>query len=97
MNDNQNPNANLLKKIEIGNPLYNLGLFALLEQYEQCKNDEELADFYHKFLNIIETGSKPSLVVRHVAYMMINYSTGKGESPLFLEMQEVIHNHNINL
>ena len=91
---NQNHNTKLLKKIEIGNPLYNLGLFALLEQYNKCQTDEDLINFYHKFLDCIDSGSNYSKVAIGVAYAMIAFSTGMDVNPLFLEMEMMILKHN---
>ena len=70
--------ANLMKKIQIGNPLINLGLFKLYDEHEQIKTDEELANFYHKLLNACE-GSE---VATSMTYAMIAFSTGLNINPL---------------
>lgn len=64
---------NNLKKIEVGNPLYNLGLYKLLDEYEDTKTDEELAAFFHKLLSAVE-GSQ---VAEKFTYAMIAFATGK--------------------
>lgn len=86
----QNHKANLLKKIEIGNPLYNLGLHGLLEKHNATNSDEELIDFYHHLLDCIEGSS----VAENVAYNMISFSTGMDVNPVFLEMETMIMKHN---
>lgn len=76
--------ANLLKKIQIGNPLINLGLMNLYDQHELAKTDEELAAFYHHMLDSVE-GSK---VAESFAYSMISYSTGVNINPIMLLLQD---------
>ena len=71
-------NTNLLKKIQIGNPLINLGLMKLYYEHEALQTEEQLIEFYYKLLNACE-GSE---VATSVAYMMIAYSTGIDSNPL---------------
>lgn len=73
-----NNNANLLKKIEIGNPLLNLGLNSLYDHYQKAKTDEEIASSYHHILNCVE-GSD---VAEGMTYAMIRFSTNDYEEPL---------------
>ena len=80
--------SKLLKKIEVGNPLYNLGLFGLLETYDASKTDEELVNAYHHILDSVE-GSR---LAENLTYSMIAYSTNIDINPLIL----LIHEHNEN-
>lgn len=70
--------ANVLKKIEIGNPLINLGLTSLYEEHELIETDEELVRFYHKVLTITEGLD----VATSMTYAMIAFSTGLNINPL---------------
>lgn len=65
-------NTNVLKKIEVGNPLYNLGLHKLLDEHDATQTDEELATFYHKLLSATEGSS----IATSFTYAMISFSTG---------------------
>ncbi|WP_142783394.1 hypothetical protein [Changchengzhania lutea] len=78
--------SNLLKKIEVGNPLINLGLFNLYDAHQETKTDEDLANFYHHLLSCVE-GSE---VAEKITYAMISYSTGMDVNPVYLEMQKQI-------
>lgn len=80
--------TNVLKKIEIGNPLYNLGLHKLLDEYEATKTDEELAAFHHKLLSAVEGSS----LATRFAYAMIAFSTGVNIEPENLLPHEDAHN-----
>lgn len=82
--------ANLLKKIEVGNPLYNLELFELLEKYEEAQTDEELAKVYHEILHSVE-GRK---VAESMTHAMIAYSVGTTNNQIYMYMNELIENHN---
>ncbi len=90
MNDNQNLNANVLKKIEVGNPLVNLGLWKLYDEHQACRTDEQLAAFYHRLL----TCSEGSTLTMSFAYQMIAFSQGMDKSPLFEIMDQLIEEHN---
>ncbi|MBD0822609.1 hypothetical protein [Aestuariibaculum marinum] len=72
--------ANVLKKIEVGNPLINLGLFNLYDKHQEAKNDEQLANFYHHLLDSVE-GSE---IAEQLTFAMIAYSTGIDINPLIL-------------
>lgn len=71
-------NTNVLKKIQIGNPLINLGLMKLYYEYEALQTEEDLIEFYYRLLNATE-GSE---VATSVAYMMISFSIGMDVNPL---------------
>ena len=68
--------ANVLKKVTVGNPLYNLGIRKELKRYDKAQTDEEIADFYHFILN--KYGHRP--MVRRFVYAMIDFSTNR-ENP----------------
>lgn len=72
--------ANVLKKINIGNPLINLGLMKLYEEHERIETDEELASFYHKLLSAME-GLE---LATGMTYAMIAFSTGVDFNPSIL-------------
>ena len=76
--------ANLLKKIQIGNPLINLGLMDLYDKHELAKTDEEIASFYHHLLDSVE-GSE---VAEAFTYSMISFSTGVNINPIMLLLQD---------
>lgn len=78
MNHSKNHNANVLKKMEVGNPLINLGLLKLYDEHQACTTDEELANFYHKFLSCAEGSS----IAMNFAYGMIAFSTDQYDDPL---------------
>lgn len=78
--------ANLLKKIEVGNPLINLGLHPLFEDYESVRTDEELVKVYHHILNSVE-GSE---LAENLVYSMIAYSTSMDVNPVYFLMQQTI-------
>ncbi|MGG5486292.1 hypothetical protein [Gaetbulibacter sp. PBL-D1] len=73
-----NHKTNVLKKIEVGNPLYNLGLNKLLEEYNSITSDEGLAAFYHKLLSATEGSG----LATNLAYAMISFSTNQDVNPL---------------
>lgn len=66
--------ANLLKKVTIGNPLFNLGLIEELVAYENAKTDEELVNVYHQLLDKSEklNAGNP---LEQLTYAMIGFST----------------------
>ena len=66
-------NTNVLKKVLIGNPLYNLGLFQDVKEYNRIETAEQLAAFYHKMLNKYD--HRP--VVCKTLMLMISFSIGK--------------------
>lgn len=69
----------VLKKVTIGNPLYNYELFDELELYDSCQTDEELAEMYHDLLDLadhFEKTGQPHTVLRESIYSMIAFSTG---------------------
>lgn len=72
--------TNVLKKIQVGNPLINLGLMKLYDEYQSTKNDEELASFYHRALTICE-GSQ---IATSLLFAMMSYSTGIDFNPYIL-------------
>lgn len=67
---NQKDNTNVLKKIQVGNPLINLGLMGLYDEHQAAKTDEELAAFYHNFL----TCAEGSTIAESFAYSMMAFS-----------------------
>ncbi len=69
--------ANLLKKIQIGNPLINLDLTKLYDEHQSTTTDKELSDFYHRALTLCE-GSE---VATRFLYAMISFSTGIDFNP----------------
>lgn len=91
--------ANLLKKIQIGNPLINLEMWNLYEEHEAIQTDEQLANFYNKLLDIQEVFhycNRKMPVLEAFTYNMIAFSTGESESSLIMEMNRVIHDESIN-
>lgn len=78
-------NTNVLKKIEVGNPLYNLGLHKLLDEHDATQTDEELATFYHRLLSVTEGSS----LATSFAYAMISFSTGIDFNPQILLENEI--------
>ncbi|WP_179022021.1 hypothetical protein [Winogradskyella forsetii] len=94
MNHKKNDSTNLLKKIEVGNPLFNLGLDSLLKKHDATTNDNELINFYHHLLDCVEGSS----VAESMTYNMIAFSTDMDVNPVFLEMETMImkHNNSIN-
>lgn len=64
--------SKLLKKVQIGNPLINFGLHNEAQIYDLIQNDEQLATFYHKMLDMSE--DRP--LVEQTIYAMIGFSTG---------------------
>lgn len=80
--------ANVLKKIQVGNPLYNLGLHKLLEEHDATQTDEELASFYHKLL----TATEGSSLATRFTYAMISFSTGRDYNLDILLDHEISHN-----
>lgn len=71
MKNNQN-STNVLKKTWITNPYVNLGLPPVAKLYDNCKTDEDLADFYHQTLNYYD-----SKVLFSETLKLIGYSTGE--------------------
>lgn len=83
--------ANVLKKIEVGNPLINLGLMALYDLHQKVVTDDQLAKFYHLMLDATEGSS----LATSFAYAMLSYSTGEnGTFQLFEAMESTIEEHN---
>lgn len=71
--------ANILKKVTVGNPLYNLGMLEEAEVYHHLTTDEELARFYHHLLHIADAKEKAGEsheLLRAFTYSMIAFSTG---------------------
>lgn len=69
-----------LKKVTIGNPLFNLGMWEELEMYDNISTDEELATFYHAMLQVAdqrEKNGEAHSVLRSFVYSMIAFSTGR--------------------
>lgn len=89
-NKKNNTKTNVLKKIEVGNPLYNLGLYKLLDEHNATSTDEGLAKFYHRLLGCVE-GSE---VATKMTYAMIAFSTGMDADPLYLEAMGIIASGN---
>lgn len=88
--------AKLLKKIEVGNPLINLEMWNLYEEHESLKTDQELADFYHKMLDIIEVLhmiNRINPVFEAFVYNMIAFSTSTDVNPVFFLMQQTLRDH----
>lgn len=72
--------ANLLKKITIGNPLFNLGFYEELAAYDSASTDEELATIYHALLDLADKRQnlgQSHTVLRESVYSMIAFSTGR--------------------
>lgn len=70
----------ILKKVQVGNPLFNLGMFEELAAYDNIKTDEELADFYHILLQVadeLEKRGEAHSALRGFTYSMISFSTGR--------------------
>ncbi|WP_299153132.1 hypothetical protein [uncultured Christiangramia sp.] len=59
--------SNVLKKITVGNPLVNFGLWEDLEEYKKIQTPEELCNFYHKMLTKYE---KRKLVYYYITVMI---------------------------
>lgn len=78
--------AKVLKKIEVGNPLINLGLLSLYDKHEAAKTDEELASFYHELLSATE-GSE---LATKFAWAMIEFSTGATVGRLTCEISNIL-------
>lgn len=78
--------AKLLKKIEVGNPLINLGLMDLYDRYEKINTDEELANFYHKLLSFTEG----STLATKFAWAMIEFSTGSTVGSIVCEISNIL-------
>ena len=62
----------VMKKITAGNPLINYELIDDYNEYESCKTDEQLKDFFHKMLEKYE--HRP-MILRWI-YAMISFSVG---------------------
>lgn len=85
--------SNVLKKIEIGNPLINLEMWNLYDEYQTITTDEELAAFYHKCLDILEVFqmcNRNMPVFLSSIYSMIAFSTNVDANPLYLLMQKTL-------
>lgn len=67
--------SKVLKKITIGNPLANFGLWEDLKEHNQITDPEELAAFYHKMLSKHE--NRP--LVYHYIMVMIAFSIQKDD------------------
>lgn len=65
-----------LKKIEIGNPLHNMGMEEELIEYDLCQTDEELAGLYHKLLDKLDKEEDRRSLKESMVYAMISFSTG---------------------
>lgn len=78
--------TNLVKKIQVGNPLFNLGLTKLLEEYESAKTDEEIVTCYNRILTCVEG----STIAEALVYDMIAFSTGIDVNPVYLLMQKTL-------
>ena len=74
--------ANLLKKVEIGNPLGYLSMWKELEEYNNCQSDEEIATFYHKMLDKADKENRQML--RDLIFSMISFSTRVSFNPQML-------------
>lgn len=89
--------TNLLKKIEVGNPLINLEMWQLYEEHELINTDQGLVDFYHKLLDILEVFemcNRRNPVFEAFIYQMISFSTGADINPLYVLMQQTLYEHN---
>lgn len=87
---------NYLKKIEVGNPLINLEMWELYQEYQTLKTDEQLVNFYHKLLDIVEVFymcNRKNKVFENFIYSMIAYSTGVDVNPVFFLMQQTLRDH----
>lgn len=85
---------NYLKKMEVGNPLVNLEMWELYKEHEAITNDEQLADFFHKLLNIIEVFymcNRKNPVFEAFVYSMIAYSTSMDVNPVYFLMQQTLY------
>ncbi|TXK78718.1 hypothetical protein [Mesonia sp. K4-1] len=71
--------TNVLKKITIGNPLFNLEMTKELKAYNEAKSDEEIANIYHNLLN--QSENKKNEVLRNFTFAMIAFSTGRNLTP----------------
>ena len=70
---------NILKKVEVGNMLYNLEMMEELEMYESAQTDEDLAKAYHHLIDLAnqnELEGKPHTLLRNAVYSMIAFSSG---------------------
>ncbi|MAX50561.1 MAG: hypothetical protein CMH22_01100 [Methylophaga sp.] len=70
--------ANVLKKIQVANPLINFDMPEHAEMYECIENDIEMAAFYHHLLDIAdhcEDHGYERPMFRAMIYAMISYST----------------------
>lgn len=74
--------ANNLKKIEVGNPLYNLEMWDWLDAYDLAQDDEQLARVLHNLLDEAEKQNRP--VLRSAVFSMITFSTGMSINPYML-------------
>ena len=91
--------ANLVKKIEVGNPLINLELWKLYKEHQLIQTDEDLANFYHKLLDIQEVFymcNRKNQLFEDFTYSMIAFSTSQDENPLYYLMQQTLRDHGKN-
>jgi hypothetical protein len=65
--------ANLLKKIEVGNPLINFGLYHSYDLYMKIDNDESHVKFLHDVLNNV---GEDRAMVRSFIYVMMSHAIG---------------------
>ena len=86
----KNNKANLLKKIQFGNPLINLGLQSLYDKYQNSFTDEEIANVYNHILNCVEG----STTAENMVYSMIAFSTCKDRNPVYQLMINTINDEN---
>lgn len=72
-----------LNKISFGNPLSQMKLHQELQEYNNARTDEELADFYHRTLNRYE--GKRNMVCTFIM-ALIAQSVGKPLSKMPTEL-----------
>lgn len=65
--------SNVLRKIQVGNPLYNLELTEDAEAYDNCETDEQLTNWFHTMLE----KHQGRTMVEAFVNAMIAYATGK--------------------
>ena len=64
--------SKILKKVSIGNPLYNFNLHSEIKEYEKIKTDDQLVSFFHKMWTRFEDRK----VITNVVTMMMSFSVG---------------------
>lgn len=77
--------SNVLKKVYI-NPLRHFHLEKEIEEYEQAKDDYQLAAFYHELLSRFH--DRP--LILSFIYAMIGFSTGTSVNHLMNQVEELI-------